>query len=1301
MNIRICKFILPLLISVQVNAQMNLRTLSVDNGLSWYQVSDIEQDSYGFVWIATYNGLNRYDGVTCKVYRNNPEDPHSLSSNRVKSLLYDPKHNRMLIGTDGGGINIYDYSSDSFNTINIRSKDNEWLPENDIIDIKPEKGSRLWVATRQTIYLVEIDGTGVSIRQSITYSPRKVLNSLISMEDVLIAAAKTRVVRYVYNNGNYERDMDVVLPESSTLNSVQTGTDGDLWFCTDKGVFYVRNPKNGSFEFEKVQLKGNTLTDNENISTLNEIGDSLYFVVKEEGLFCRKKDGSIESVNTLKDDFWISNPIKKSFFDKSGILWMASHNKGVGFMSLNQPKFGRIVQDDAGSVMLVTSLMANEDDGTLWIGTQKEGIYIYNKKGLVSKFFEGGGITDIKKFSDGRIRVVCNGRIYKSGQEKFNEIFPIPSNVLKSVGTVFNISEISPDIIAFGCRKGIVISDGDSCQYIKMETSYYRNVVLSAHKNIVWVCSGRGGLSMISIPADSPARIEHQYTRTSLTDAHNIASNNVFTVFEASDRKIYVGTDRGLDIIDPETYTISGMKHNIESLSSNSVLAIQEDSNGVLWFNTLDGIIGYDPKTGDETVYDISDGLISNFATETSLMIDNVLYAGMLGGVSYFRTDRLIENKMPPRIAISGFRVNGREMLFKKPVMDIDEIVLDHDQNNITFNLSIFSYGNPDKNRYLYRLSGYDDSWYDVGATHPYASYSKLKKGNYCFEFKGIDWNGVESAQPKRINVTVRAVWWNTTLAKCVYILLFAIALYFIFITEKQKMRQRAQNEAAEAKLKFYDNLTHEFRTPLTLIAAPLSELMAETELPERLYRKLGLMSKNCDRLTDIVNNFLHLRKVNGNGLQLHVKYQDINLVVSNIIQRFEPLAKQKHIDLSFSSCERKYGWIDDDKINIILTNLLSNAIKFTESGGKVSVVLREDTNSYSIDVNDNGRGIAEENVGHIFERFYQVNQNPVSGTGIGLELSKSLAELHKGSLSVKSILGQGSTFTLNIPFRKNCYTEDELSDFSGNGNERNDFPDCPEKVVFDDKRKSVTILVVEDDVDMSEYIRSILSTEYRVIVAENGKTGFESALEYVPDLIVSDVMMPVMDGIEMCRLITEDSRTSHIPVVLLTAKNNEYEGLRSGAIDYIMKPFMPQNLLLKIRNMIHWRNEHSMSRDEHTSVLKRIREYSEEKERTFLQQAFEIVERNIENSKFSVEDLTVELGISKTQLHKKITALTGVSASAFIRNIRLDKGREMIETGKYSICEVLYSVGFNSPSYFSKKFYERFGILPSDLIRK
>ena len=749
-------------------------------------------------------------------------------------------------------------------------------------------------------------------------------------------------------------------------------------------------------------------------------------------------------------------------------------------------------------------------------------------------------------------------------------------------------------------------------------------------------------------------------------------------------------------IIDPKTLVLKKAKS--EGIMANSnVLSICEDRNGILWAGTSKGLVRYDPADGSERIYDSSDGLVSSYVTAVIAYPDSdTLYVGTNEGANCFLTAGLpgIDN-IPTQIAVSGFRVFGKEMTFDTPVMETDRIVLPHNQNSVTFLLSVLSYSNPQKNRMFYRLKGWDDNWTETSINSPYATFNKLKKGHYTFEFKGTDSNSALSSDTVSICLVIRPAWWDTIWAYCIYTAIAAALIYFIIIFFKERIRSKSEAEANEAKIRFYDNLTHELRTPLTLVAAPLSELADEKNLPENASYKISVIQSNVNRLLDLADRALDLRKIDSNKMPLTVRYQDITVLVKKMTDRFEPLASHRRISLSCKiQEERMFGWADEEMVTTIVTNLLSNALKFTPEGGQVTVCLQHREKECLISVTDDGCGIPDKEMGHIFERFYQVEKRPLSGTGIGLDLSRSLAELHKGWLKGKSRLGEGSTFTFGFPYFQEAYSPDERDETC---EEMSVQVSDPQETSSGDNRPM--ILVVEDDFGMSEYIRSVLKPAYRVLTAENGQKGIESSLKNMPDMIISDVMMPVMDGIEMCRRISDDFRTSHIPVILLTAKNDELSGLRAGAVDYIMKPFEPKSLLLKIENLLKYKASVRLSQSPDKSIVQKIREYSDLKEKEFLEKTCHIIEENLGNSDFRVEDLMKELGVSKSQLHKKITALTGQPASALVRNIRLDKAREMLSTGKYSITEVLYSVGFNSPSYFSKMFRERFGVLPSDMI--
>ncbi|MGM9749120.1 MAG: two-component regulator propeller domain-containing protein [Candidatus Cryptobacteroides sp.] len=1280
-----------LFFQTQAEAHTNLRQLSVNNGLSNYHISDIEQDGYGFLWIATYDGLNRYDGVNCKVYRHNPEKPGSLSSNRIKSLYYDSDGNRLIVGTDGGGINIYNYSSDTFDVYNIHYRSDDWLPENDIIDIKPENDGRLWIATRRTIFLTRISDGDISIEQAMSYPATRALKSLVVTNSYLYAIAQHRVVRYSKQNGIYGQDADFVLPDNVFINSVSTVSGESFLLSTGKGIYEIESKSGRMFNRKDDSLCSGGLMEDEDVSIAQIIDGRMYFYVSHKGLFCKEPDGSINSLNTTDDNFWKGNTIRLSFVDKSNTLWLGSLNKGVGAIDLDQIKYEYIDLNEDGSQPFISELMYDQNTHNLWIGTQKNGLYIREDFGKITHHFPGeGSITDIKAFSDGSVKVVCNGTVYSYANGTFEEIFPLSYKYAESAGTVFSICEDATGKIWLGCRKGLVCPDTRT--YIKLETNFHLEVLSSRSGDALWVCSGRNGLFRYVLGGEDGISLSEHYITS---EDSELSSNTVMTLLESSSGKIFVGTEMGLNVIDPETMKVRRLHTSKDILSSCRILSISEDGEGILWVNTHKGVVRFNPETSEEKIFDSTDGLISSYTTSASAITESdILYIGTNEGVTSFNTRQLPCKSTPPQIAVSGFRIFGEDIHFEVPIMDMERITLPYNQNNITFLLSVFSFDNPQKNLFSYRLLGYDEKWNTVGSSHPYASYSKLKKGHYTFEFKGINSSGTESDKTVSIDLVVRPAWWDTILAYFIYALLSGIFVYLGISYTKDKIRIREERKANEAKLRFYDNLTHELRTPLTLISAPLSELAEMENLPHNAKEKVTVMQRNGDRLMNLANQFLDLRKIEHDGLPLSVKYQDARLIVDGVIERFGPLARQKRIELNSSVKDGCMGFLDAEKISTILINLVSNAVKYTGQGGHISLSLKKNSGNFVFEVSDDGIGISRKDLNHIFERFYQVAKNPVSGTGIGLELSKSLAELHKGALTARSRLGEGSIFTLSIPYTKDCYKDCDIAP-----EQMEEADEIREISSEESEEEKIRILVVEDDIEMQQYIQSILATDYEVLVANNGKKGYETALKSMPDLIVSDVMMPVMDGIQMCRMLHENQCTSHIPVIMLTAKNDESAGLQSGAVDYILKPFVPQNLMLKIKNLMHYRNSHRLNIDSSTSISMKISEYEEQKEKEFLEKAYSIVVNHIGESEFNVNELMSELGVSKTQLHKKMTALTGAPASSFIRNIRLDKAREMLQTGRYSISEVLYSVGFASPSYFSKMFKARFGKLPSDFL--
>lgn len=1331
---RLLLLILPCLwLHAMSSPVLKLRPLSVNNGLSQYDISDLEQDFYGFMWIATYDGLNRYDGIANRIYRHNPDDAKSISYNRIRALKFDSAREQLWIGTDGGGINIYDYGTDSFRHLYLVADHNPRLPENDIVDIESEAGGSMWIATRSAVFLVageDDKDSSLHIVQTIPYDTGQTIKTLAQTGcDSLFIAFTTKICIYTRQRESYIFSNELPLPAGALLNALCTDNNGTIFAATTRGLFRIEAPSgSGKTSLRPVVIEGAEEAA-EDFRVLAADGNDLYTVIRGKGLCRLIPDGErMTAVRTETDPahFPTENIVRQLYIDRSRTLWVSTSNKGLGIIDLSQKQFNRLQLGDYSAVetQLITRLML-DDRALLWIGTQKNGLYIRRPEGTVSHCrLPVGPVSAIAQSSEGKIWVAAGGKILTdagtSQNPSFREFYPGNYSFADSLGAAFSICEDSLRNIWIGCRKGIVNLRGERHTVLPLEWQNQVRVIPDRFSNRMWVCTNRNGLLRLEL--DGAGNIRGNTLYEHHTDNPNsLSSSVVWCLTQTLDGKIYVGTDAGLNCIDPVTHTVTRFP-GTSRLHNSKTLAITEDRAGVLWINTSQGLLSYDPRTGREMEYDYTDGLSSNSMTEAAVLApDNTLYIGGNEGVNYFTSSNLTGNTIPPKVVVSGFRlfnkpisagekIDGRVIL-DTPIFQTREIRLRHFQNNFALDFSALSFNNPLKNKYVYRLRGYNDDWVAADATQRSASFSNLLPGTYLFELTGTNNDGIPAENIVTLKIVIRPAPWNTGWAYLLYTLLTAAVVYLLYryYHKQQLLRQellieqihrQAEHDANENKIRFYANITHELRTPLTLITAPLLELAERTDLDPKTRSQLGIMRRNSDRLLELVNQFLDLRKIDNQSLPLRVGFCDWTKVLGTTAQRFSAIAEQKQIGFRFETEERRMpGWVDPDKITGVVSNLLSNSFKFTPQGGQIRLSLHVREQYYVITVEDTGCGITAKDLPHIFERFYQADGKAASGTGIGLELVKRLVELHKGTIRAESTPGSGSCFRVEIPVEGTFYAEVE---------KRHDSEPLLSDVTTEvaaaepcDTDNKPVILLVEDDEQMRSYIRSLLSADYRIIEVRDGNEGLQASLQEIPDLIVSDVMMPGMDGIELCRNIRNNFRISHIPVILLTAKNTETQGLESGALDYILKPFVPQNLLLRIRNLLQYRQQYKLDPKADSPISEKIARFEEEKERLFLEKACRIVEDHMSDSEFGVEEMIRILVVSRTQLHRKMTALTGKSASAFIRNIRLDKAREMLETGRYSISEVLYTVGYNSPSYFSKTYKERFGVLPSELLQK
>lgn len=1299
-----------------------LRQLSINDGLSHYDVTDIVQDKYGFIWIGTHDGLNRYDGAEILSFRHDPEDPGSLGHNRVKSLNYDGTLEQLWVGMDGGGIDIYDYSTGTFAHLHLYGDRNPMLPENDILDIASEHDGRVWVATRVALLLLDRTHDAV---QTIPYGSGPIFKQVVQYGDVMFMAFNTEVRRYLRTEQGYVQDAVIPIPSGRT-NQLVVGPAGQMFVATRRALCYAENA------MTSMSLRVLDLTKDigggkwNNFSSVVFDGAGPVVAVSGRGLF--RLSGIQEHAKAVRLEtdmpaFWKDNPLYDVKRDRSGNLWVSSTAKGVGIVNMIRQEFSHLPlgnQDD-GSPLI--SALYWEKSGVLWAGTQKGGLYRVDNGG-VEKHYNviNGPVSDVYAHGDS-VWVCILGNVQHSGHpetsDSFRTVYSSDRNDenIPYLGYAYSVCEDRSGNLWIGCRRGVMrVRNGVADIVVPFDTQAPVKLYPDAgNAGRMWVSSTRGGVLCIDVDSYGQLDTVRHYRHVS-GDPKSLSSDVVWSMCRTSTGTFYVGTDAGLCILNPETGTVSRVDE--ESMLHNcKVLAINEDSSSVLWVNTPHGLVRHDPHSGSEFLFNSRDGLSSGSMTTASAMTSgDVLFVGTNGGINYFSTSKVSPVRRDADVVVSGFRissvpVHGGEKVYghvvlRESILEADVVNLRHDQNDITFELSILFFEDQVRCRYAYRLEGYDDDWTVTDASQRLVSYSKLRPGTYHFEVASLPDGSSPERASRSIKVCVRPAPWASVPAYLGYSLTaLALACY---VYRRWKRQQRLKNEAMlqdvrrqmerkanENRIRFYANITHELRTPLTLVTAPLMELEARTDLPNDVQDKIAIMKRNGDRLMELVKQFLELSKIDSQSLPLSLSWSDCAALVTRVASRFDAIAERKKIDYSVSvGTGDMHGWVDPDKLSTILSNLLSNAFKFTPDSGGISVGLSREDDGMEFTVSDTGIGISAEDLPHIFERFFQSEKKSVSGTGIGLEMVKLLVEIHHGHISVESEPGKGSSFRVWLP----C--TDDGSDKSGLGgsvpSDKGAAVASNDMAVADGRK---TILVVEDDDDMRAYIKSILDEIYNVHEAVDGVDGYEKSLELIPDLIISDMMMPRMSGSEFCRKLSEDERVSHIPVVMVSAKDAETEGLSSGAIDYILKPFVPQNLILKVGNLIRYWDSRNLEQVPQPTIREKIEHFQADREKAFLERACRIVEENISDGDFNVESLYKALAVSKTLLHNKMTALTGDSASAFIRNIRLDKAMEMLQSGRYTISETLYSVGFNSPSYFSKKFKERFGKLPSDFI--
>ena len=981
----------------------------------------------------------------------------------------------------------------------------------------------------------------------------------------------------------------------------------------------------------------------------------------------------------------------------------------------------------------------------MWIGTSDGGLNFYDNITKTYKNYlfnpdtsEGVPFKDIKTVyvdeSADKVYVgahaggmmILNRR---TGKKEFynQQNSNLPSNNIYSIisdeGEGLWVASLEHFIYFDIARKRFTVIDKD----VKgRPIQKYNRLLFRDSKRRIWV-GGEMGLS-----------VYNQIDKSLLTntDFHIptvLEQSFVNCIYESASGYIWIGTRNGLFALregdkEPLQYTTDN------GLPSNVIYGILEDSYGRLWVSTNQGLSCFNPDNRKLRNFTIVDGLQSNqFNTGAYCRVSNghMLFGG-INGITSFRPETLIDNPYTPKPVINKLFVFNEEVLpndetgiLKENIEGVDHIILKSSQNSFSISFVVSNYIAGKHNTFAYKLEGYNEEWYKQGDISP-VSYSNLPAGNYRFLLKAANNDGKWSKDMAVLHIKVLPVWYCTWWALSIFALSFVLLAFIIFRffwlrksmqTEirMERLDKEKREEISQMKIRFYVNISHELRTPLTLIVAPLQELLSNvTGHWER--EKLLYIQRNTKRLLHLVNQLMDYRRAELGIFELKPVYANIYKRVLNTFLNYESLAKRKDIDYNFySELQDEDVLFDGTYLDLIVNNLLSNAFKYTGDGESVSVKLYKENKNVVLQVIDTGAGIPEDKQQKIFERFYQI-ENGHEGSGIGLSLVQRLVELHHGQITLVSEVGEGSTFSIYIPQDKSVYSAGELLGSSGELEEQRVYSTNAHDMYVDDVEfvevetnekeegsKHGTILIAEDNEELRQYLSNGLSAQFNLIEAENGQQALDLLKDNDVDLILSDVMMPVMDGIKLCKSVKQNLRTCHIPVYLLSAKVDvkyQLKGLQVGADDYIPKPFSMEVLIAKILNMLRTRYrifEHFSN----TAEIEPDKITSNAMDEEMLKKAIAIVEKNISNVEFSTEQFASEMNMSRSNLHLKLKAITGKSAIDFIHKIRFNRACQLLKEGKYTVSEISFMVGYNTPSYFAARFKKYMGCLPTEYGKK
>ena len=1303
------------------------RHFDANKNLSSCYTTQLYIDRDGFLWVATRNGLNRYDGYQTLVFKKEKGNDLGMASNYVNCILQD-RNGLFYIGMYGA---FQTYDGERFNNIKTYDLEGRHMPSYITCLLERKNGD----------ILIGTSGRGLMrlTNKQEAHQMGGILKDLITIrhmiednrQNIWIVTDNKGLLRYDGKSLRHYFDQ----PE-------QRETVQDV--CQDhQGRIYVGTSNAGLFRIDgKVPVHIES-TGNKHISSLyvNSEGE---IMIGYDGLGLAIYD---PKTNTLKDNPYYSREVGLSTAkvysiceDTNGNIWLGLLQKGV-FMQPGKTTGFQYMGYKLGThniigTACVTSVMVGIN-GYTWVGTDKDGLYCLDQNMKVVKHFKEGFPSTILSLTEDNTGRVWLGT-YKEGcgwidtKSLTYHSQDLPQGTRLSVfdltcsddGTVW-IATMGQGLLRYNTNTG------DVKQYVMAEkasidrkvnsitNNYISQIALSPDKKRIYVATSMGVCAMDIKKEDW----------LSTFNGKNTPNYGVPTrIAREFGGKLRIGTNDGLFCYDLKTHKTD--HHSIESgLADNGISSIEEDKQGNLWIATDHGLCRVNRQNHAVSNFFVDNGLQSNeFSDGASwLAPDGKLIFGGLGGITWFDPREIKERGWKAEVKLTGFSVNGEAVtpatmsgfwrITNTAVISSNRFVLSPSDNTFAIQLSTLTYDNPEHITYRYRIN--HEEWVRMQPGVNEITFSHLSPGSYDFSVVA-EQNGISTPE-RHFTVTIHAPWYRIPLAYLIYIIILAV-LFLMYRRQHRKKEQdrlRLQEhihaeEIADAKLRFFMNISHEIRTPMTLIVTPLLSLIKHDDDPRRR-STYEIIRRNAERILGLINQMMDLRKIDKGQMQMHMCKTDLISFIGDIHALFTQQAKAKSIQLNYEHDATELPiWIDRGNFDKIIVNLLSNAFKFTPTGGAIDIRVTHNDQQATISIRDNGEGIPEDKLERIFERFYQspssINDRN-TGTGIGLDLTRSLVELHHGTIIARNNNGEkGCEFVVTIPLGNSHLKPEEIVLEVPPTIENDNMEEEAEVEVLENKElpkvnKRQKIVVAEDDSEIRDYLKTELSSDYDVICCANGKEGLSAILKHLPDLVISDIMMPEMDGNTLCSKIKSNAATNHIPVILLTAKSREedqLEGLEMGADSYIVKPFNMDILRRTIINLIHTHQTLQLKfgrNDQLEELVDDIKMKSPDDK--LLERVMSVINKNLGNADLNVNIIADEVGISRVHLHRKMKELTGQTPHDFIRNIRMKKAANLLSGGNMNVSEVMYACGFSNAASFSTVFKKMYGLSPRDYMNE